>query len=43
MRAQIRTPENVNIYMQMAGLMQGPDGQIYARTTFQTGSQQYYW
>ncbi|KAK1753263.1 hypothetical protein QBC47DRAFT_305028 [Echria macrotheca] len=43
MRAQIRTMDGANIYVQMAGLMQGNDGLIYMRTTFQTGSKDYWW
>ncbi|KAK4110832.1 hypothetical protein N656DRAFT_781139 [Canariomyces notabilis] len=42
-RAQIRTMDNVNIYVQMAGLMEGTNGTIHVRTTFQTGSKNYAW
>ncbi|KAK4169889.1 hypothetical protein QBC43DRAFT_340448 [Cladorrhinum sp. PSN259] len=43
MRAQIRTMDNANIYVQMTGLMQRSDGVIYVRATFQTGSKDYWW
>ncbi|GAB1320869.1 hypothetical protein MFIFM68171_11079 [Madurella fahalii] len=43
MRAQIRTMDNSNIYVQMSGLMQGNNGVIYVRATFQTGSTDYWW
>ncbi|KAK4222452.1 hypothetical protein QBC38DRAFT_519196 [Podospora fimiseda] len=43
MRAQIRTMDNANIYVQMSGLMQRNDGLIYVRATFQTGAQNYWW
>ena len=43
MRAQIRTGDNANIYVQMSGLQQGSDGTIHVRTTFQTGSKDYWW
>ena len=43
MRAQIRTIDNANIYVQMSGLQQGNNGSIYVRTTFQTGSKNYWW
>ncbi|KAK3363974.1 hypothetical protein B0T25DRAFT_442019 [Lasiosphaeria hispida] len=42
-RAQIRTMDNANIYVQMAGLSQGTDGLVYIRTTFQTGDKNYWW
>jgi len=43
MRAQIRTMDNANIYVQMSGLMQGNNGVVYVRTTFQTGHKDYWW
>ena len=43
MRAQIRTMDNANIYVQMSGLMQRNDGLIYVRATFQTGHKDYWW
>ncbi|KAK0614767.1 hypothetical protein B0T14DRAFT_606958 [Immersiella caudata] len=43
MRAQIRTMDNANIYVQMTGLMQGNNGVVYVRTTFQTGHKDYWW
>ncbi len=43
MRAQIRTMDNSNIYVQMSGLKESNNGLIYVRTTFQTGSKDYWW
>jgi len=43
MRAQIRTMDGANIYAQTTGLMQGNNGVIYVRTTFQTGHKDYWW
>jgi hypothetical protein len=43
MRAQIRTSDNANVYVQMSGLQQGANNTIYVRTTFQTGSKNYWW
>ena len=42
MRAQIRTLDNANIYVQMTGLMQS-DGSIHVRGTYETGSRNYWW
>ncbi|KAI0402757.1 hypothetical protein F4802DRAFT_337655 [Xylaria palmicola] len=43
MRAQFRTMDNVNIYVQMQGIGEKSQGHIYVRTTFQTGHKDYSW
>lgn len=43
MRALIRTNDNSHINVQMSGLQQGNNNTIYVRTTFQTGSKEYWW
>ncbi|KAK1828914.1 hypothetical protein QBC39DRAFT_288506 [Podospora conica] len=43
MRALIRTNDNSHINVQMSGLQQGSSNTIYVRTTFQTGSKDYWW
>ncbi|KAK4213436.1 hypothetical protein QBC37DRAFT_374102 [Rhypophila decipiens] len=43
MRAHIRAMDNSNIYLQMSGVMQGANGIILVRGTFQTGSKDFWW
>ena len=43
MRAHIRAMDNSNIYVQMSGVMQGTDGVIFVRGSFQTGSKDFWW